>query len=72
MPNEYDSYVLTMDRMEIADDGSLTITFSPTPQDENWLYTSSEDLVILLRAYAADPNEISNYIPRKFQPLEAE
>lgn len=72
MPNEYDAYVLTMDKMKIAEDGSLTITFSPTPQDGNWLYTSGDDLVILLRAYAADPDKISNYIPPKFQSLKTE
>jgi hypothetical protein len=68
--NEYDSYVLTMDQMEFEEDGSLTIAISSTPQEANWLFTPGGKMVILIRAYQADPNEIGDYVPPAFTKFE--
>lgn len=64
--NEYDSYVLTMDQMKFAEDGSLTNAISSTPQEGNWLFTPGGKMVILLRAYQADSDEIGSYVPPSF------
>ena len=64
--NEFDSYVLTMDQMEFNDDGSLTLKISSKPEDGNWLYTPGEKMVVLLRAYQADPENIGTYVPPAF------
>ena len=66
--NEYDSYVLTMDQAIYEEDGSLVVKFSSQPEKGNWLYTPGGKLVILLRAYQADPDKIGNYVPPAFQP----
>jgi hypothetical protein len=69
-PNEFDSYVLTMDAMTFDDDGSFELTISSQPIDGNWLYTPGGKLVILIRAYQADPERIGAYVPPPYQPLE--
>lgn len=66
--NEYDSYVLTADRAEFNEDGSLTVRFSSKPQEGNWLYTPGGKMAILLRAYQADPEKIGSYVPPVFEP----
>ncbi len=66
--NEYDSYVLTTDRMTFEEDGSLIISFSSTPEAGNWLYTPGGKMVILIRAYQADPEKIGSYVPPAFEP----
>lgn len=65
--NEYDSYVITMDKMKFEEDGSLTIKFSSNPEEGNWLYTPGGKLVILIRVYQPDPKLISAYVPPEFQ-----
>ena len=67
-PNEYDSYVLTTDRMVFEEDGSVVIRFSSEPEEGNWLYTPGGPLVILIRAYQADPDRIGAYVPPGFTP----
>ena len=67
-PNPYDSYVLTTDRMVFEDDGSAVIRFSSEPEEGNWLYTPGGPLVILIRAYQADPERITGYVPPPFEP----
>ena len=67
-PNEYDSYVLTTDRMVFEEDGGLVIRFSSEPEEGNWLYTPGGPLVILIRAYQADPDRIGTYVPPAFTP----
>jgi hypothetical protein len=67
-PNEYDSYVLTTDRMVFEEDGSLIIRFSSEPKVGNWLYTPGGKMVILIRAYQADPDKIGSYVPPVFEP----
>lgn len=64
--NEYDSYVLTMDKMEFNDDGSLVLKISSKPEEGNWLYTPGDDMVILIRAYQADSEKIGTYVPPAF------
>jgi hypothetical protein len=64
--NEYDSYVLTMDKMKFAEDGSLTITISSKPQKENWLFTPGGKMIVVIRAYQADPKKIGDYVPPAF------
>lgn len=64
--NEFDSYVLTMDQMKFNDDGSLVLKISPKPEEGNWLYTPGDKMVILLRAYQADPEKIGTYVPPAF------
>ena len=68
--NEYDSYVLTMDQMKFAEDGSLTITISSKPHVENWLFTPGGKMVVLIRAYQADPKKIGDYVPPAFIKTE--
>jgi hypothetical protein len=68
--NEYNSYVLTTDQMQFEEDGSLTIAFSSTPQEGNWLFTPGGKMVILIRAYQADPDEIGSYVPPAFAKFE--
>jgi len=68
LPNEYDSYVLTKDKMTFEEDGSLLISFSSEPESGNWLYTPGEKMVILIRAYQADPDKIGSYVPPAFEP----
>jgi len=68
LPNEYDSYVLTTDKMTFEEDGSLLISFSSEPESGNWLYTPGEKMVILIRAYQADPDKIGSYVPPAFEP----
>jgi len=65
-PNEYNSYVLTMDKMVFEDDGSLVVKFSSQPEEGNWLYTPGGKLVILLRVYQPDPDKIVDYVPPPF------
>jgi len=64
--NEYDSYVLTMDKMEFEENGSLELKISSSPEQGNWLYTPGGKMVILIRAYQADPDKIGSYIPPAF------
>ncbi len=67
--NPYDSgYVLTQNNMVFEEDGSLIVRFSSSPDGENWLYTKGGPMVILIRAYQADPERISSYVPPEFQP----
>jgi len=65
--NEYDSYVITMDKMKFEEDGSLNIKFSSKPEDGNWLYTPGGKMAVLIRVYQADPDKISSYVPPRFQ-----
>ncbi len=69
-PNEYDSYVLTTDKMVFGDDGSLVIKISSKPEDGNWLYTPGGKMAILIRAYQADPEKIGSYVPPAFEPRD--
>lgn len=64
--NQYNSYVLTEDRMKFNKDGSITFKISKEPQKGNWLYMPSEKFALLLRVYAADPVKIVEYIPPKY------
>ena len=66
--NEYDSYVLTTDRMMFEQDGSVVIRFSSEPEEGNWLYTPGGKMAILIRAYQADPEKIGSYVPPAFEP----
>lgn len=66
--NEYDSYVLTTDRLKFEQDGSVVIRFSSEPEDGNWLYTPGGKMAILIRAYQADPEKIGSYVPPAFEP----
>ena len=68
LPNEFDSYVLTTDRMTFEEDGSLIIRFSSEPEQGNWLYTPGGKMAILIRAYQADPVKIGSYVPPAFEP----
>jgi len=65
--NEYDSYVLTTDRMKFEEDGSVVIRFSSEPEEGNWLYTPGGKMAILIRAYQADPEKIGSYVPPAFE-----
>ncbi len=65
-PNEFDSYVLTMDKMRFEEDGSLVVKFSSQPEEGNWLYTPGGKMVILLRVYQPDPDKIVDYVPPQF------
>lgn len=65
--NEYDSYVITMDKMKFEEDGSLIIHFSSSPEEGNWLYTPGGKMVILIRVYQPDPKMISSYVPPEFR-----
>lgn len=67
--NEYDSYVLTMDQMKFEADGSLTLKISSKPEEGNWLYTPGGKMVIVIRAYQADPEKIEDYVPPPFQKI---
>ncbi len=64
--NEYDSYVLTQDKMKFENDGSLIIKISSKPEEGNWLYTPGKKMVIVIRAYQADPEKIGDYVPPVF------
>ena len=64
--NEYDSYVLTMDKMKFEDDGSLVLKVSSQPEQGNWLYTPGGKMVLIIRAYQADSEKIGSYIPPAF------
>ena len=64
--NEYDSYVLTMDKMKFEDDGSLVLKVSSLPEQGNWLYTPGGKMVIIIRVYQADSKKIGSYIPPAF------
>jgi len=64
--NEHDSYVLTMDKMKFAEDGSLTLSISSKPQEGNWLFTPGGKMVVLIRAYQADNKKIDDYVPPAF------
>lgn len=66
--NEYDSYVLTTDRMVFEEDGSVVINFSSEPEEGNWIYTPGGKMAILIRAYQSDPEKIGSYIPPAFEP----
>lgn len=68
--NEYNSYVITMDQMKFAEDGSLTIAISSIPQEGNWLFTPGGKMAILIRAYQADPEKIASYVPPPFTKAE--
>jgi len=65
--NEFDSYVLTMDKMKFEEDGSLVLKISSQPEEGNWLYTSGDKMVVLIRAYQANPERIGNYVPPAFK-----
>ena len=65
-PNEFDSYVLTMDKLRFEEDGSLVVKFSGQPEEGNWLYTPGGKMVVLLRVYQPDPDRIVDYVPPKF------
>ncbi len=65
-PNEFDSYVITMRQIETDDDDGVTIRFSRHPEPGNWLYTPDEHYAVVLRAYQADPDRISDYVPPAF------
>lgn len=65
-PNEFDSYVLTMEQVEHDDDGGVTFRFSRYPEPGNWLYTPEDNYAVLLRAYQADPGRISDFAPPVF------
>ncbi|MEE8623999.1 MAG: DUF1254 domain-containing protein [Acidiferrobacterales bacterium] len=69
--NEYDSYVITMDKMKFEEDGSLVVKFSSKPEAGNWLYTPGGKMVILIRAYQADPEKIGDYVPPAFKPRKS-
>jgi hypothetical protein len=64
--NEYDSYVITMDKMEFEEDGSITFKFSSQPEKGNWLYTPGGGMGVVVRAYQADPKKIEGYVPPPF------
>jgi hypothetical protein len=64
--NEYDSYVLTMDKMKFENDGSLILKVSSSPEQGNWLYTPGGKMVIVIRVYQPDSNKIGSYIPPAF------
>ncbi len=64
--NEYDSYVITMDKMEFEENGSITFKLSSQPEKGNWLYTPGGGMGVLVRAYQADPEKIVNYVPPPF------
>jgi len=66
IPNEFDSYVLTMDKLRFEEDGSLVVKFSSQPEEGNWLYTPGGKINILLRVYQADPDKIVDYVPPPF------
>jgi len=65
--NKFDSYVLTMDKMEFNDDGSLVLKISSKPEKGNWLYTTGDKMIVLIRAYQADPEKIGTYVPPAFK-----
>lgn len=65
-PNEFDSYVLTMDKLSFEKDGSLVVKFSSQPEEGNWLYTPGGKMAILLRVYQPDPDKIVDYVPPQF------
>ena len=65
-PNEFDSYVLTMNQVEHDDDGGVTVRFSRHREPGNWLYTPNDQYAVLLRAYQTDPGRISDYVPPAF------
>ncbi len=64
--NEYDSYVITMDKMKFEEDGSLIIKFSDKTEKGNWLYTPGGKMVILIRSYQSNPEKIGDYVPPAF------
>jgi hypothetical protein len=64
--NDYDSYVITMDKMEFEEDGSITFKFSSQPEKGNWLYTPGGGMGVVVRAYQADPKKIEGYVPPPF------
>jgi hypothetical protein len=64
--NQYDSYVLTMDKAVFEEDGSMVVKFSSQPETGNWLYTPGGKMVILLRVYQPDPDKIIAYVPPPF------
>ncbi len=66
-PNPYDSYVITQDQMQFEEDGSIVFKFSSQPEEGNWLYTPGGKMVILIRAYQADPERIATYVPPEFK-----
>ncbi len=66
--NAYDSYVITMDKMQFEEDGSFVVKFASKPEAGNWLYTSGGKMVIVIRAYQADPEKIGDYVPPAFKP----
>jgi hypothetical protein len=68
--NEYDSYVITMDKMKYEEDGSLIINFSSKPEGNNWLYTPEEKMVIAIRVYQPNTEKIGSYIPPAFQVIK--
>ena len=64
--NEFDSYVLTMDKMKFEENGSLLLKISSKPEKGNWLYSSGDKMVVLIRAYQANPEKIGTYVPPAF------
>lgn len=64
--NEFNSYVLTMDKMKFEDDGSLLIKISSKPEQGNWLYSTGDKMVVLIRVYQANPEKIGDYVPPAF------
>ncbi len=66
--NEYDSYVITMDKMKVEKDGAIVFSFSGKPEEGNWLYTPGGKMVIVIRVYQPDPEKIDTYVPPAFKP----
>jgi len=64
--NEYESYVLTMDKMKFEGDGSLVLKVSSKPEQGNWLYTPGGKMAIIIRVYQANSEKIGSYIPPAF------
>ena len=40
--NEFNSYLITLDKMQFESDGSLIIRCSQNPEEGNWLYTPTD------------------------------
>ncbi len=68
-PNDYNSYVLTMDKMQFETNGSLKLTISSKPEESNWLYTPGEKMVVIIRVYQANPEKIDDYVPPAFETV---
>ena len=65
--NDYDSYVIIMDKMKFEEDGSLIINFSSKKEGGNWLYTPGGKMAILIRVYQPNVDKISTHVPPDFR-----